>query len=75
MWLFGVLYKNLAIEVVDEHVVIDTFDYWQDILIDRGGKLIVSHRPILCCAQVAEQSSTVIMCGATGYHPVKQSWW
>ena len=73
MRLFGVLDKHLALEVVDEHVVIDTFDDGQDVLIDIGGKLILPHGSILCCAQVAEQSSTVIMGIASRYNPVQKS--
>ena len=75
MRLFGVLDKHLAFEVVDEHVVIDTFDDWQEVLIDTGGKLILPHGSILCCSQVAEQSSTVIVCAATRYNPVQKSRW
>ena len=75
MRLFWVLDKHLAFEVVDEHVVIDTSDDWQEVLIDTDGKLILPHGSILCCSQVAEQSSTVIVCAATRYNPVQKSWW
>ena len=46
--MFGILDEHLAIEIVDEHVVVHPSDDRQEVIIESVGEMILPFSSILC---------------------------